>query len=122
MAALCSSLLATWTGAQTGEVSFADLRAACLVNFLRYTTWPAGSFEDPEAPMVVAVVGDDEVVEALHAIVRRSVNVAGRRIEIRVPRLPGREIRDSLMFEKYLNNPREVPPTELLSEIYLPLK
>ncbi|NRQ14819.1 AraC family transcriptional regulator [Ensifer sesbaniae] len=34
----------------------------------------------------------------------------------------GREIRDSLMFEKYLNNPREVPPTELLSEIYLPLK
>ena len=34
----------------------------------------------------------------------------------------GREIRDSLMFEKYLNNPREVPPTELLCEIYLPLK
>ncbi|OOG67371.1 GyrI-like domain-containing protein [Sinorhizobium sp. A49] len=33
-----------------------------------------------------------------------------------------REVRDSLMFEKYLNNPREVPPTELLSEIYLPLK
>ncbi|MGF6255622.1 AraC family transcriptional regulator [Ensifer sp. LBL] len=34
----------------------------------------------------------------------------------------GREIRDSLMFEKYLNNPREVAPTELLSEIYLPLR
>ncbi|OCP37547.1 AraC family transcriptional regulator [Ensifer sp. LC163] len=34
----------------------------------------------------------------------------------------GREVRDSLMFEKYLNNPRDVPPTELLSEIYLPLK
>lgn len=34
----------------------------------------------------------------------------------------GREIRDSVMFEKYLNNPREVAPTELLSEIYLPLK
>ncbi|WP_457578932.1 AraC family transcriptional regulator [Ensifer adhaerens] len=34
----------------------------------------------------------------------------------------GRDIRDSLMFEKYLNNPREVAPTELLSEIYLPLK
>lgn len=34
----------------------------------------------------------------------------------------GREVRDSLMFEKYLNNPREVAPTELLSEIYLPLK
>lgn len=34
----------------------------------------------------------------------------------------GREVRDSLMFEKYLNNPRDVPPTELLSEIYLPLR
>lgn len=34
----------------------------------------------------------------------------------------GREVRDSLMFEKYLNNPRDVPPTELLSDIYLPLK
>lgn len=34
----------------------------------------------------------------------------------------GREIRDSLMFEKYLNNPREVAPTELLSEIYLPIR
>ncbi|ACP25409.1 transcriptional regulator, AraC type [Sinorhizobium fredii NGR234] len=34
----------------------------------------------------------------------------------------GREIRDSVMFEKNLNNPREVAPTELLSEIYLPLK
>ncbi|AUX76567.1 AraC family transcriptional regulator [Sinorhizobium fredii] len=34
----------------------------------------------------------------------------------------GREIRDSVMFEKYLNNPREVAPTELLTEIYLPLK
>ncbi|MEY9781095.1 AraC family transcriptional regulator [Sinorhizobium fredii] len=34
----------------------------------------------------------------------------------------GREIRDSVMFEKYLNNPREVAPIELLTEIYLPLK
>lgn len=34
----------------------------------------------------------------------------------------GREIRDNLIFEKYLNNPREVAPTDLLTEIYLPLK
>jgi AraC family transcriptional regulator len=34
----------------------------------------------------------------------------------------GRAIRDSVMFEKYLNNPREVAPTELLTEIHLPLK
>lgn len=33
----------------------------------------------------------------------------------------GRQLRDSVMFEEYLNNPREVPPTELLTEIYMPL-
>ncbi|EPE98131.1 AraC family transcriptional regulator [Rhizobium grahamii] len=33
----------------------------------------------------------------------------------------GRQLRDSLMFEEYLNNPREVPPTELLTDIYMPL-
>ncbi|SCW58012.1 AraC family transcriptional regulator [Rhizobium mongolense subsp. loessense] len=33
----------------------------------------------------------------------------------------GRQIKDSLMFEEYLNNPRDVPPTELLTDIYMPL-
>lgn len=33
----------------------------------------------------------------------------------------GRQLRDSVMFEEYLNNPREVPPTELLTDIYMPL-
>jgi len=26
-----------------------------------------------------------------------------------------------VMFEEYLNNPREVPPTELLTDIYMAL-
>ena len=34
----------------------------------------------------------------------------------------GRSIRDEVMFEAYLNNPREVPPNELLTEICLPLQ
>jgi AraC family transcriptional regulator len=34
----------------------------------------------------------------------------------------GHAIRDSVMFEKYLNNPREVAPTDLLTEIFLPLE
>ncbi len=33
----------------------------------------------------------------------------------------GRQLRDSVMFEDYLNNPRDVPPTELLTEIHMPL-
>ena len=34
----------------------------------------------------------------------------------------GRQLRDTVMFEDYLNNPREVPPTELLTDIYMPLQ
>lgn len=33
----------------------------------------------------------------------------------------GRQIRDRVMFEEYLNNPREVAPTELRTDIYMPL-
>ena len=34
----------------------------------------------------------------------------------------GRSIRDEVMFEAYLNNPRETPPNELLTDICLPLE
>jgi AraC family transcriptional regulator len=34
----------------------------------------------------------------------------------------GREAADAPVFEDYLNNPREVPPTDLLTDICLPLK
>ncbi len=34
----------------------------------------------------------------------------------------GREVADAPVPEDYLNNPRDVPPTELLTDICLPLK
>jgi len=33
----------------------------------------------------------------------------------------GRQLRDALMFEDYVNNPRDVPPTDLLTDIHMPL-
>ncbi|OJU86605.1 MAG: GyrI-like domain-containing protein [Shinella sp. 65-6] len=33
----------------------------------------------------------------------------------------GRTLRDALMFEHYLNTPQDVAPTELVTEIYMPL-
>ncbi|MBC2804048.1 AraC family transcriptional regulator [Rhizobium ruizarguesonis] len=33
----------------------------------------------------------------------------------------GRQLKDRVMFEEYLNNPREVSPTELLTDIHMPL-
>jgi AraC family transcriptional regulator len=34
----------------------------------------------------------------------------------------GRDVADQPVFEEYLNNPREVAPADLLTDIYLPLK
>ena len=34
----------------------------------------------------------------------------------------GREVGDAPWFEEYLNSPRDTAPTELLTEIYLPLR
>jgi AraC family transcriptional regulator len=34
----------------------------------------------------------------------------------------GRQLRDTVMFEDYLNNPRDVSPTELLTDIHMPLR
>ena len=34
----------------------------------------------------------------------------------------GEEVREGPVFEEYLNNPRETAPTELLTEIYMPLE
>jgi AraC family transcriptional regulator len=34
----------------------------------------------------------------------------------------GRQLRDTVMFEDYINNPRDAAPTELLTDIYMPLQ
>ena len=80
---------------QVRDVSPAEVKAAYIVNFLRYTEWPANSFSDDEAPISVAVIGDDDVAEALRDIAARSGEVGGRLIEVRSPRLPGRRLRET---------------------------
>lgn len=36
-----------------------QIKAAFLLNFIRYTTWPESAFEGPNDPLVLLVVGDD---------------------------------------------------------------
>lgn len=67
-----------------------EVKAAFVVNFLRYTEWPAGSFEDSASPFVVIVVGSDPVAEALEAIAERSSPIAGRPLTVQRRRLPDR--------------------------------
>lgn len=45
----------------------AELKAAFLLNFARFTTWPS---LPANAPLVICVLGDDRVFDALEEIVR----------------------------------------------------
>ena len=67
----------------TRTPSATDVEAAYLVNFLRYTQWPARSFEGPGAPYVVTVVGPASVAERVRAVAAAAGSVEGRAIDVR---------------------------------------
>lgn len=58
-----------------------QIKAAFLLNFIRYTTWPPEAFADPKAPIVVTVVGRDPFGPILEETFAGEV-IEGRRIAI----------------------------------------
>jgi hypothetical protein len=56
-------------GASPQDISGPTLKATFLLNFVRFTEWPA-SVAAPEAPFTVCVLGDARVAESLEAIVK----------------------------------------------------
>jgi YfiR/HmsC-like len=65
-----------------------EVKAAFLFRFLSYVEWPENAFLDARAPIVVGVLGADEVEVALAAMVAERT-AQGRAIEVR--RLNGGE-------------------------------
>ena len=61
----------------------AQVEAAFLVNFLRYTQWPASSFDSAAAPFVVTVVGEERAYAAVRLVAAAAGPVEGRPIEVR---------------------------------------
>ena len=41
------------------EVTVAKIRAAYLLNFIRFTAWPEETFESDSSPITVTVIGED---------------------------------------------------------------
>lgn len=59
-----------------------NLKAAFLYNFTKYVTWPAGTFSSSSSPIVIGVMGQDEIDSALDAVVSDKT-VDGRKIVVR---------------------------------------
>jgi hypothetical protein len=63
-----------------GEV---EVEAAYLVNFLRYTQWPAGSFATPASPYILTVVGSEAAAASVRAVAGAAGSIEGHPIEVR---------------------------------------
>ncbi len=67
----CFLGLETAAAAAPGE---AEVKAAFVLNFVRFVEWPASAFRSPEDPIVLAVLGKDPVGDALLGLQGKSVS------------------------------------------------
>ena len=66
------------------------IEGAFLVNFVRYTEWPAQRFAGPGSPYQVSVVGDADAASAIAAVATAAGTIRGRRIVVRPVRFDAR--------------------------------
>jgi hypothetical protein len=66
----------------------AEVKAAFLFNFVRYTTWPEAAFDDDRSPFRISVVGSGGVAEHLRRIAREGGPVNGRPVQVSRVGLP----------------------------------
>lgn len=80
---LAFATLAVVSSSVSAQVSVAELKAAFLFNFARFTEWPAEALP-PGSPIVLCVLGDADVAQSLgRAVQGKSINghgVLARRI------------------------------------------
>jgi hypothetical protein len=50
-----------------------EVKATFIFNFAQFVEWPAASFADPQAPLLICVLGDDPFEAVLDAVVRGEV-------------------------------------------------
>jgi len=73
------------------------IKAAFLLHFVRYTTWPKECFEDAASPIVLTVVGADPFGPVLKETFRGET-IQGRRVEIAHAQEVPRELGGHIVF------------------------
>ena len=63
------------------------LEGAFLVNFIRYTDWPAQRFDHAGSPYLISVVGSSEAAETISAVATAAGTIRGRRVLVQRVRL-----------------------------------
>lgn len=80
---LLGSAAATSAQLDADRVRLAQLEAAYLINFARYTDWPPTGFPTADSPLVILVHADSALVKAMNEIAQRAGPITGHKIEVR---------------------------------------
>lgn len=59
-----------------------EIKAAFILNFIKFVEWPSTAFRSPEDPIVLSVVGRDPIDAAVKGLDGKSVS--GRQVVVRV--------------------------------------
>jgi hypothetical protein len=90
MAAVACAIFALCASAQSDLAEY-EIKAAFLFNFTKFVEWPAISFSDAKAPIILGIIGKDPFGPSLDGIVDGQI-VQGRGIVVRRER-PGEYLR-----------------------------
>jgi hypothetical protein len=74
-----------------------NVKAVTLYAFGRYVTWPASTFQKPDSPFVIGVLGDNPFGDALEQIAAKKT-IAGRPIVIRPISTPNDSLQCHILF------------------------
>jgi hypothetical protein len=79
---LAMALVAPANAQESSSTLEAQVEAAFLVNFLRYTDWPADRAAQGDDAYVITVLGDEAIAAQLARLTQVVAPVRGRRIEV----------------------------------------
>ena len=83
---LCAALGAPAQEPGTGRAD--DVKAAYVINFLRYTDWPAASFPARDSPFRILVLGRPELLDAVRRLASAAGRISGRPVDVERMELP----------------------------------
>jgi hypothetical protein len=69
-------------GFSGGQVDEYQVKAAFLLNFVRFVDWPPTAFDSPSSPIVIGIVGEDPFGDGIDRLVEHKT-VNGHTVEIR---------------------------------------
>jgi hypothetical protein len=63
------------------SVGESDVKAAFILNFIKFVEWPSSAFSSPEDPILISVVGNDPMGDSIDGLGGKTVS--GRKVVVR---------------------------------------